>query len=180
MTDSHNYSIFQSSSMSKLQEIYCINLRESSERRERMNALFDSMDLSKAIYHFDAIKGSLVNGMELKLSKGLTGCLLSQMHLWFMISQKKGNNFYLILEDDLILEEGIDFSTFSNDFEEMLATTPKSIGIIHCSRDINKMFVKNKKISKYKPRFKVINHFQNKQMKKCSILNYGLLKQELF
>ena len=171
MTDSHNYFIFQSSNMTKLQEIYCINLRESSERRERMNALFDSMNFSQPIYHFDAIKGSLVTGMDLKLSKGLTGCLLSQMHLWFMISQKKGNDFYLILEDDLILGENVDSSTFSSDFGEMVATTPKSIGIIHCSRDINKMFVKNKRISKYKPKFKVINHFQTKQMKKCSIRN---------
>ncbi|MCR9248780.1 MAG: glycosyltransferase family 25 protein [bacterium] len=154
-----------------MKEIYCINLIESKHRYEEMSKLFQELKLDSPIFRFDAVRGSRVQGMDADLTAGHKGCLLSHMCLWFHIGQKPGNDFYLILEDDLQLDDGISTESFKKELEDFVAGIPKNVGMVHLSRDINKMFIKNKRISKYKPRYKVLGDFQGHELKKCSPLN---------
>ena len=136
-----------------------------------MARLFQSIQVDVPLYHFSAIRGSLVSNWQVPMVKGHIGCLLSHMLIWSIIAKKKDNHFYLILEDDLILESDIIPGQFMQDLHKMVQEIPKSIRFVHCSRDMNKMFIKNKTISKYNPKYKILGMFQNKQIKKCSLLN---------
>ncbi len=155
----------------ELKEIYCINLNDSPHRKKQMEDLFKSLKIDIPVFHFSAIRGSLVTNWDVPMVKGHIGCLLSHMLMWSIIAEKKGNDFYLVLEDDLMLEDDINPITLMDDIHTMTKSVPRSIGFIHCSRDINKMFIKNKRLSKYKPRYKTIGKVQEREIKKCSPLN---------
>ncbi len=154
-----------------MKAIYCINLLESTHRYEQMTNIFNSIKLDVPIFRFDAIRGSRVEGMNTDMTPGHKGCLLSHMCLWYHIGNQPGNDFYLILEDDLQLNDGIVTDTFANDLQEFVNKIPKRVGMVHLSRDMNKLFIKNKRFSRYKPRYKVIGNFQGYELKKCSPLN---------
>jgi GR25 family glycosyltransferase involved in LPS biosynthesis len=161
----------QKKGASKLKAIYCINLEASTVRHSRMTTLFSNLKLDVPIYHFSALKGSSISNMNVDIASGHKGCLLSHMNLWHHIAQLKNDDFYLIMEDDLELSAEVDAGNFKDDFNQLLDHIPNRIKMVHLSRDISKMFVKNKWISKFEPRYQVLHTMKGLQLKSCLPFN---------
>lgn len=147
--------------------IYCNNLEQSEDRRKMMSGLFQKIGYSKEAFRFNAFLGTQIINNPTKLSPGKTGNLLSHMSIWNEIS-KKEDGFYMVMEDDLVLAENVDSKKFRENMEQMIKEIPANVGMIHCTRDISKIFIKQKLVSKLKPRYRVVAHFGDLEVKKCS------------
>jgi len=147
--------------------IYCNNLEQSVDRHKMMSELFQKIGYTKEAYRFNAFLGTQIVNNPTKLSPGKTGNLLSHMSIWNEIS-KKEDGYYMVMEDDLVLAENINPESFRINMEHMISKIPKNIGMIHCTRDISKIFIKQKLVSKLKPKYSVVAHFGDLEVKKCS------------
>ena len=100
--------------------IKIINLKKRSDRREKMEIKLKNIDINNYDF-FEAIDGkeltstpelfSLFKMNDFKYKKGVMGCALSHIHLWNNLVNDKDNDFYVILEDDIV---------FCNNFKKHL------------------------------------------------------------
>ena len=100
--------------------IKIINLNKRTDRREKMKTKLKNLHINKYDF-FEAIDGkeltptpellSLFKMNDFNYKKGVMGCALSHIHLWNNLINDKDNDFYVILEDDIV---------FSNNFKKHL------------------------------------------------------------
>ena len=91
--------------------IKIINLKKRTDRRETMETKLKNEDVNKYEF-FEAINGkeltptpellSLFKMNDFNYKKGVMGCALSHIHLWNSLINDKDNDFYVILEDDIV------------------------------------------------------------------------------
>jgi glycosyl transferase, family 25 len=89
-------------------KVFVINLTREANRRKFMEEQLKSCGLPFEI--FDAIDGSLIPDLDelcksaaRPLSAGEVGCHQSHVCLWRRISAENDHDWFLILEDDVIL-----------------------------------------------------------------------------
>ena len=100
--------------------IKIINLKKRTDRREKMETKLKDANINKYEF-FEAINGkeltstpellSLFKMNDFNYKKGVMGCALSHIHLWNNLINDKDNDFYVILEDDIV---------FCNNFKKYL------------------------------------------------------------
>jgi GR25 family glycosyltransferase involved in LPS biosynthesis len=89
-----------------------INLKKRNDRRVRMREQLTNNNITNYDF-FDAVNGnelkeskelySLFEGNDFNFKKGVIGCALSHIQLWNELINDKTNNYYVILEDDIML-----------------------------------------------------------------------------
>jgi len=104
-------------------ELLCLNLEFRYDRRENMKKQFDKFNLKYNF--FNAIYGKDVEPTEdiIKLFKnndffsreGVIGCALSHKKIWENLLDEKLKEYYIILEDDVILHPK--FKTYLNEIQ---------------------------------------------------------------
>ena len=150
----------------EIQSVFCNNLDESSNRKVHMTKFFESLKLKDKVFRFKALHGAKINNPN-NFQKGKIGNLTSQMSLWNFISkQKKG--WYMIMEDDLTLDDQFVNDTFIEELQTALNALPKKINAIHLTRNKSKIF--DKKFKNAKLRYKVIGKIRDEEIRKCSLI----------
>lgn len=131
-----------------LDEIYVINLVRRSDRRERLQATFDILNI--AVRFFDAIDGkNTVNKAYLEqlnvrllpnyedpynsrpMNYGELGCFFSHYFIWQDMIKNNYSNGALILEDDVRLD-----ASFKHKLEKVLSNRSLDWDILYLGRKI--------------------------------------------
>jgi glycosyl transferase family 25 len=116
-----------------LPPIYCINLKESTDRWKLIQEQAKKSDIN--IIRFEAVNGNNVSDNEfeqriakqptVKMGKGQIGCALSHVYLWEFFQQQRTNEIALFLEDDIIIP-----ANFKEQFSDLLQNLPPKWDII--------------------------------------------------
>ena len=102
---------------------YIINLDQSKDRLELITNQCNREGLN--CHRFSAVNGKKldVKTMDIvenkKIDKGALGCSLSHINLWKKV-EKKGDNMFIVLEDDCIIE-----TDFNKKLADILKEAPK-------------------------------------------------------
>ena len=108
---------------------YVINLDISKDRLELITKQCQREGLN--CHRFSAVNGKKldVKNMDIvenkKIDKGAIGCSLSHINLWKKV-EKKGDEMFIVLEDDCIIEKG-----FKNKLATILKEAPKDWDIMY-------------------------------------------------
>ena len=102
--------------------IKIINLNKRTDRREKMKTKLKNLYINKYDF-FEAVDGkeltptpellSLFKMNDFNYKKGVMGCALSHIHLWNNLINDKDNDFYVILEDDIVFSNNFKIFSFS-------------------------------------------------------------------
>lgn len=109
-----------SNSFNFFDKIYCVNLPDSTDRRERVSDIFSDLDILERVvfdYAQPPPKDSKFGKNE-KFLPGILGCSLSHLSIFFDAIESGVNNF-LIFEDDIQLNLVLNNNKLINYFIEM-------------------------------------------------------------
>ena len=149
-----------------IKAIFCNNLDRSTDRREHMSNLFESLGVKDNVYRFQAFHGATIDNPN-NFQKGKIGNLTSQMAIWKYISMQE-DGWYMIMEDDIKLRDEFDPSIFMNQLETAISQFPSGIHAVHLTRNQNKLF--DKKFDGKPGPYKLLGHLGDQEIRKCSLI----------
>jgi GR25 family glycosyltransferase involved in LPS biosynthesis len=97
-----------------LDNIWVINMDKSKDRLQNITNNFNSLNIK--FNRFSAVDGKKINDEELDnkitnlcknllCNRGIVGCAESHKTLWRQLVNDKNTNYYMILEDDVVLDK---------------------------------------------------------------------------
>lgn len=99
-------------------KIIVINLKKRIDRKNYIINLFSNLNLN-SYFFYEAIYGNnieltleiknLFNGNDFSYRKGVIGCALSHYNIWLNLLKDNNNDYYIIFEDDIYINEKLVF-----------------------------------------------------------------------
>jgi len=121
----------------------CINLRRRFDRKRCMIKLFADNNITNYEF-FDAIDGKTLQPTDQFLQlflnnpfgnrRGVIGCALSHYNVWIKLLEDTNNDYYMIFEDDVILD-----NDYPKKFNEIINKITPDIDIIYFGFTLEKI-----------------------------------------
>jgi GR25 family glycosyltransferase involved in LPS biosynthesis len=132
-----------------INNIWVINLDKSKDRLSHINNEFNKFNIKfkrfSAIYgkelsNKELIKETTLLSRNITCSYGMIGCALSHKYLWKQLLSDKNTNYYIIIEDDVIIKDK--FKNFIIDLDKIKDKIDFDVISLSC-RNIGCSIIKN-------------------------------------